>query len=165
MIIMRERLWFFMINTKTGNEILSQLISKNYNLDLGFNIFTLVASFSAIAGWLVNEKLKLLWGAVQAIAAVMQVIKPLFPFSQHNQEIKERLRKSLITLHQLENYWFKYKYSTALSTEDEAKINSLMLKIIELHNVPEYVQVDSNDYFLMDVARERTESYIRFLNT
>ncbi|MEH6763459.1 MAG: hypothetical protein V7655_03080 [Aequorivita antarctica] len=114
----REKIWYFLIDSKT-NELVASLITKKYQKwDLYLNIFLAVMSSSSVAAWAIWRQNPTLWLLLIALTQLFSLAKPYFLFPKYVKIFNEKsLRWQQLTV-DLEEIWFKI--NNGLITEENA---------------------------------------------
>lgn len=133
----RDKIWYFLIDSKT-NEKLSGLIVKKYQkMELWSNIFLALATSSSVAAWAFWDKYPSLWILIIGISQVLLITKPYFLFPKYIKVFNE---KSIHWQHmsvQLEQLWHELneKY---INDKDASKLYfELKQKSLTFDNVPD----------------------------
>ena len=100
----RDKIWYFLIDTKT-NEKYSSFIVKKYQIwDLSTNIFLALTTSSSIAAWVFWEKYPALWILIIGVSQVLSITKPYFLFPKYIKVFNEKCihwQQITVTLEQL----------------------------------------------------------------
>ncbi len=131
----RDKIWYFMIDSKT-NEKLSGLIVKKYQiLDLWSNIFLALATSSSIAAWAIWDKYPSIWILIIGISQVLMITKPYFLFPKYIKIFNEKcIHWQHITV-QLEKLWHEHNEGYIIDKDAsnsffELKQNSLVFDTV-----------------------------------
>jgi hypothetical protein len=105
---MREKIWYYMLDSKFQSLYLDYQTSKYQKFDRRINIFLALASSTSIGAWAVWQEFQLVWAIIIAGSNVVNIIKPYFPFSKYIKELNERAL-SMQNLHlDYERLWYKF---------------------------------------------------------
>ncbi|GGB72458.1 hypothetical protein GCM10007424_10520 [Flavobacterium suaedae] len=99
---MKDRVWSCLVNCKYKSFLIQLLYKKYQKREWRISLFLTIASSSSIAGWLIWDKLELIWTIIIAVSQAITTIRPLLPY---NKYIKELGTKSM----KLENLNLEYE--------------------------------------------------------
>lgn len=86
----REKIWYFLLDSKT-NQYLAESIVKYYQkCDLILNLFLLITTSSSIAAWVVWKQLPILWAIIIGVSQVLTIAKPYFLFPKYVKVFNEK---------------------------------------------------------------------------
>ncbi|GAA5021168.1 hypothetical protein GCM10011506_03270 [Marivirga lumbricoides] len=86
---MREKIWYYMIDSKFQALYLDYAMTQFQKYDLGINIFLALTSSGSIAAWAIWQELQMVWVIIIVAANVVTIIKPYFPYSKYVKELSE----------------------------------------------------------------------------
>ena len=123
---MREKIWYYMIDSKFQALYLDYAVTKFQTYDRGINIFLAITSSGSIAAWAIWQEFQMIWAIIIAASNVVTIIKPYFPYSKYIKELNERALK-MQNLHlDYERLWYKFEKDQI--TEDAATEHFFDLK-------------------------------------
>ena len=97
-----------MIDSKFQSLYLDYQVSKYQKHDRRLNIFLALVSSSSIGAWAIWNEYQIIWALIIAIANIVNVVKPYFPFSKYIKELNE-VALSMQNLHlDYERLWYKF---------------------------------------------------------
>ena len=157
---MRERIWYYMLDSKFQSLYLGYQVSKYQKYDRNINIFLALVSSGSIGAWAIWQELQVLWAGLIALSNVIAIIKPYFPYSKYIKELSERSLK-MQNLHlDYERLW--YKYDKDQITEDNATEQFFDLKTKGV----QYLTLNDDTFVFKDEkinkrAEEEMKNYIK----
>jgi predicted membrane protein len=157
---MREKIWYYMLDSKFQSLYLDYQVSKYQKYDRNINIFLALASSSSIGAWAIWNEYQIIWAIIIAAAYVVNIIKPYFPYSKYIKELNERAL-SMQNLHlDYERLWYKFdndQVNEDIATEKFFDLKSKGITNLRL-NDDTLVFEDDNIY---RVAEVKMKSYVK----
>lgn len=102
---MRTQVWDLLVNTKY-DEIYAQLYRKRICFwDKVLSGVTLFASAASIAAWWIWSQYPVLYSIILGAAQLVQVFKPLFPFSSHLLSLRRYVPELKDLVIDIEKFW------------------------------------------------------------
>ncbi|MPQ46129.1 hypothetical protein GCQ56_03820 [Marinifilum sp. N1E240] len=152
----RNKIWYFLVDSKT-NEILSSLIVVKYQKwDLYTNIFLVVTTSSSVAAWTIWNVYPTLWALIIGLSQVITLIKPYFLFPKYIKVFNEKsIRWQHLSL-ELEEIWFELNQALIDEKALSSKFFELKKKSLTFDNVPEDIIFFSHDK-LQTIAEKKSE--------
>jgi len=86
----REKIWYFLLDTKTNESLASRIVRKYQIFDLWTNIFIAFATSSSIAAWTIWDKYSSIWILIIGISQVIMITKPYFLFPKYINVFSEK---------------------------------------------------------------------------
>jgi hypothetical protein len=106
---MREKIWYYMIDSKFQALYLDYAVTKYQKYDRNINIFLALTSSGSIAAWAIWQDYQLIWAIIIAASNVVTIIKPYFPYSKYIKELSEKALK-MQNLHlDYERLWYNFE--------------------------------------------------------
>lgn len=133
----RDKIWYFLVDSKT-NEIFSSLIVEKYQkYDLYTNILIVITTSSSIAAWKIWEIYSTIWILLIGFSQLITLIKPYFLFPKYIKVFNEKsIHWQHISL-ELEKIWFELNNDTI----DEKKASKMYFELkkqsLIFDNVPD----------------------------
>ena len=133
-----------MLDCKFKVYYFEELATRYQIIDRRLNIFLALASSSSIATWAIWQRLDLLWAIILAVATLVNVIKPYFPFNKYLAEIN-KMSTQLELLHlDFEKLWYKLEHNKIDEDAIFEEFMELKKGVIEILNVSEEIILVDN---------------------
>lgn len=133
----RDKIWYFLIDSKTNENFSALIVRKYQKRDLWSNIFLALVTSSSVAAWAFWDKYPSLWILIIGISQVLMITKPYFLFPKYIKIFNE---KSIHWQHltvQIEKLW--HDINEEFINEKNASISyfELKQKSLTFDNLPD----------------------------
>jgi hypothetical protein len=115
----REKIWYFLVDTKVNQYVAEHSVKYYQKWDLALNIFLAVTTSTSIAAWAIWQHYQLVWAVIIGISQFLTVAKPYFLFPKYIKAFNEKALYWQQLSFDLEILWDKINFSTV--SEDKAK--------------------------------------------
>lgn len=154
----RDKIWYFLVDSKT-NEVFSNLVVKKYQkLDLITNIFLVFTTSSSIAAWTFWKELPILWALIIGLSQLMTIVKPYFLFPKYIKTFNE---KSIQWQHlslSLEELWFQFNKNRIGEENATERFFELKRQTLSFDNTPDDI-VFFNHFNLLTKAENQCNNF------
>ena len=132
---MRKQIWYNMLECKFKAFYYEELATRYRVFERRFNIFLALTSSGSIASWAIWRDFELVWASIIAMATVINVIKPYFPFHKYIREV-DKTSTQLDILHlDFERLWFKSEQGKLANDAGFEEVMELKKRSMEILNL------------------------------
>ncbi|UZS00216.1 hypothetical protein [Chondrinema litorale] len=157
---MREKLWYFLVDSKTNQLYSNQILKKYQKFDLYLNVFLVIAASSSIGAWVIWQKLPYLWAVILGVSQLFTIIKPYLLFQKYIKVFSEKsLQWQYLTI-DLEEFWYNINYKKMDEDNVSHKFFELKKKAVSFDNIPDDI-IFFNHNKQLTKAEEETNIYLK----
>ncbi len=128
---MRKKIWNTLCNAKFKEYYIGYKLESLQHLDRNLNIFLAITSSGSIAGWLIWDKLYIIWSVIIGLSQVVNIIKPFFPFSKYIKEFNVKLIQMENLNLDFEKLWYNIESNKITKKVMENKYFALKKELTE----------------------------------
>jgi hypothetical protein len=155
----REKIWYFLLDSKT-NQYLAESIVKYYQKrDLILNLFLLITTSSSITAWAVWKELPILWAIIIGVSQVITIAKPYFLFPKYIKIFNEKSIYWQQLSIEIEELWVNTNYSHITEEESSVKYFELKRKSMNFDSLPDDIIFFTHNN-LQSIAEEKCNIYL-----
>lgn len=127
-----NKTWNLIENTKYKQLWISEKIKQFQKRERTINIILALTSSSSISGWIIWKEYAMIWATIIALSQLVQVSKPLFPFTKYIKELQNKyiiLEKLNL---ELEKLWYNQQFDKLSEEEIETQYFDLKERITDI---------------------------------
>ncbi|WP_040551575.1 hypothetical protein [Rheinheimera nanhaiensis] len=125
---MRDRLWYYLQNSKFKAGYLCELSKTASTCGNIYSFILALGSAGSVAAWAIWNEFPYVWASIVGISQILHVAKPHIPFLKNDKEYIELCFKYEFLYLKYEKLWCRYEKGT----EDE---NFLETEFYELRDI------------------------------
>lgn len=123
---MRDKVWYFLVDSKTNEYFSSRIVLKYQKMDFFSNIFLFMATSSSIAAWTIWKQYPFLWSIIIVSSQILTIIKSSFLFPKYIKVFNEKGIKWQSLSLEIEELW--HNLNNNLIDDDQVSIKYFALR-------------------------------------
>jgi hypothetical protein len=135
----REKIWYFLADSKTNEYYSSRILKLYQKLDFASNIFLVVVTSSSIAAWAIWQRVPWLWIIIFSISQILLLIKPYLPISKYIKLFNEKSSSWQQLSIDIEELWHEINYGHKDDEISAIKYFELKRKALLFDSTPDEI--------------------------